>query len=116
MDGVGFAVVILDNCYKRRIPNEASIFSAELYAILYALQQIYIMNQSSYVIISDSQSALMALETYFSPHPLVIEIQEWLCMIYALNKTVKFCWVPSHIGVPSNELADREAKAAIKVV
>ena len=28
------------------------------------------------------------------------------------HKSVRFCWVPSHVGIHGNELADREAKIA----
>ena len=31
---------------------------------------------------------------------------------YSVGTTVRFCWVPSHVGIHGNELADREAKLA----
>ena len=113
-EGVGFAVVYPDKIEKRRLPNETSIFSSELYAILLALKRIFTMPQEHFVIVSDSQSALMAIETYNSSHPIVIEIQEWLFLNLNTHKNVQFCWVPSHVGVPLNEIVDKEAKAAIR--
>ena len=55
----------------------------------------------------------MAIESYNSKHPLVMEIQQWLYLIFERHKKVEFCWVPSHIGISSNELADSNAKAAV---
>ena len=63
---------------------------------------------------SDSRSALMAIEGYNSSHPIIIEIQEWCYLITRQQKVVKFCWVPSHIGVTMNEIADEKAKLAIR--
>ena len=31
-----------------------------------------------------------------------------------MQKKIEFCWVPSHIGIHMNEIADREAKSAIR--
>ena len=72
------------------------------------------MPQEYFVIVSDSQSALMAIETFNPSHPIVIEIQEWLFLDFDTHKNVQFCWVPSHVGVLLNELVDKEAKAAIR--
>lgn len=71
------------------------------------------MENTSFIIVSDSRSALMAIETFNSVHPIVMEIQQWLYMIFRRHKIIEFCWVPSHVGVSSNELADSEAKLAI---
>ena len=39
-------------------------------------------------------------------------MQEWLFRISCRHKSLRFCWVPSHVGIHGNELADREAKYA----
>ena len=63
--------------------------------------------------LSDSRSALLAIEAYNSKHPLIMEIQQWLYLIFSKHKKVEFCWVPSHTGISSNEIADANAKAAV---
>ena len=113
-DGVGFATVFPDFTIKRRLHNCASVFTAELYAILLALKFLVTLSENSFVIVSDSRSALLAIEAYNSKHPLIMEIQQWLHLIFSKHKKVEFCWVPSHIGIPTNELADTHAKAAVQ--
>jgi kelch-like protein 2/3 len=46
--------------------------------------------------------------------PLIAEIFEKLQELLILDKHVKFCWVPSHIGIQGNEKADMAAKAALQ--
>ena len=80
-EGVGFAVVFPDSIESKRLPNESSIYSAELFAILHALKRIFTMQQNSYVIVSDSLSALTAIEGHSFSHPIITEIQEWFHLI-----------------------------------
>ena len=46
-------------------------------------------------------------------HPYVVIILEQLLHLHKKGKSVIFCWLPSHIGIRSNELADSSAKAAL---
>ncbi|XP_069160418.1 uncharacterized protein [Procambarus clarkii] len=113
-DGVGYSVVFPDRTYMCRLPPETSIFTAELYAILYALRLLLSRCQSSFVVVVDSRSALMALGCFNPVHPVVVEIQHWLFLVHSKFKSVEFCWVPSHIGVSLNERADAAAKEAVR--
>ena len=61
---------------------------------------------------SDSRSALTSITDPFSRHPFIAEIHLWLNLLKNQGKTVRFCWVPSHVGVAGNEAADAAATAA----
>ena len=90
-----------------------SIYTAELQAILLALKQAYQSQESKFMIFSDSLSALQALENLKTDHPLLIQMQEFLHKINADEKEIVFMWVPWHVGIRGNEVADRTAKKAI---
>ena len=111
-EGVGFAIVSDILTLKKKLPLCISVFTAELYAILTALKQIVLLDEKNFVIFSDSQSALKALNVFNSFNPLINEILEWLILIKRKRKNVKFCWVPAHVGVSGNESADELAKFA----
>ena len=66
------------------------------------------------MIFSDSLSALQALGKLKTDHPLLIQIQEFIHKIDADQKEFFFfMWVPGHVGIRGNEVADRAAKKAL---
>jgi hypothetical protein len=73
-------------------------------------------NEKAFLICSDSLSSLQAIDTLYSPHALVQEIHSLLASLSSRDVTVVFCWVPGHVGIQGNELADRAAKAATEKV
>ena len=113
--GVGCAVIHQDDLYVAKLPNSASVFSAELTAINKALELVSNSKNECFVIYCDSKSAIDSLKIFNSFHPLVQKAQEWLFHISCWHKTVHFCWVPSHVGIRGNERADMEAKEATKM-
>ena len=63
-DGVAAAAVSSRNykkLYACRLPGNSSMYTAELHAILLALKHVYHSKQKSFLILSDSLSALHAL-------------------------------------------------------
>ena len=110
--GVGYAAVFQNFNRSFSLPNYASIFTAELFGILCALKEIVKMKEANFVIFSDSRSVLQVLESFNPLNPLVLDILEWLFLIEQRGQTVSFCWVPAHVGVQGNELADNLAKEA----
>ena len=111
-DGVGCAVVCEEFVDQAKFPNSTSIFTAELSAIVRCLELINVSEKENFVIHTDSYSAMMSLKRYNPIHPLVQKAQEWLYRLHIKFKKVQFCWVPSHVGIQLNELADEEAKEA----
>ena len=111
-NGVGFGVVHGHNFANRAmgtLPGEASIFTAELYAIVKALTIIENSINLHWTIFSDSQSSIQAISQQNPKHPLVQLIQTTISKIHNQKKKICFCKVPSHVGIPGNEAADRAA-------
>nr|CAI5864036.1 unnamed protein product [Callosobruchus analis] len=61
------------------------------------------------MIVSDSLSALEAIEQIYPRHPILVDIKEKLENIHRTRKNIKFLWVPSHTGIRGNEEADSAA-------
>jgi kelch-like protein 2/3 len=97
---------------QRRLPGRSTVFTSELMAILISLEALSRYRNQSYVIFTDSLSSMKAMESCGSQHPLVSQIHQSLIGLCNRRVFVCFCWVPSHVGIPGNEEADRAAKAA----
>ena len=54
-----------------RLPDSASIFTAEVWAIIKALEQIKISSASKYIVFTNSLSCLQALHHMKLEHPLI---------------------------------------------
>ena len=75
---VGFAAVLPSTTRSGRLTEEASIFTAELYAIKIAVEEILrgTTDDTRFTIFSDSKSALLALRSDISHSPIVDEIKD----------------------------------------
>ena len=111
-NGTGFGVITPRKSISRKLPTAASIFTAELHAILFAVAYAIRLQSRTIVIISDSRSALKETTNIFSNHPIVRDIHQWNKLVTAQGKTIKFCWVPAHVDVEGNEKADDAALRA----
>jgi len=109
--GTAYAVCYQNEAYSRKISPAASIYTAELMAILYAVRRALASNNRSVTIFTDSRSAIQSINNFISKHPIVQEIQQ---IIAASEIELTLCWVPSHCGVRENEAVDREARAAVQ--
>ena len=111
---VGIGIIIRNKSetviIKGKIKEEHSIFRGEAVAILQALNAIKIIatNNEEIVLYSDSKSTLQALKAPLPQDFTIKEIKE-----LAVTMNVKFKWVPAHLGIDLNELADKVAKSAI---
>ena len=110
--GVGFGVVFPNFSRSGRLPNQASIFTAESFAILTALKEIASHPRENYVLFSDSKSALQAVEHFNTAHPIILAILEWIYLIESRGCNISLCWSPAHVGIEGNERADSLAKSA----
>ena len=95
-----------------RLPNNASIFRAELYAISLALAVIRRRKEKNFIIFSDSMSSLEA-----SGFKLEIDIVQNIIKDYThlANSGKIICWIPSHVNIHGNDRADTAAKSALSL-
>ena len=104
--GVGCAFVIADTTRSFTLPRHASVFTAELVALIKVLSFIEIEDEVSFLVLSDSLSSLQALKGLYPRNPLVEEVLQRLTTLIGAGKRVTLCWIPSHVGIMGNELAD----------
>ena len=97
---------------NKRISNDASIYTAELTAILLALKFIKSHNNTEFVIHADSRCALEAINNCQIKNPIIYQIIKLIIQINSSFKTIYFCWVPAHVSIIGNELADAAAKSS----
>lgn len=91
-----------------------SVYTAELTAIIIGLQWVEQVRPNKVVICSDSFSALSSIVHARSDRDdLLMEVYLSLYRLKEAGIVVYFCWVPAHIGVTGNEVADKLAKKAL---
>ena len=110
---MGFAAVFPNTTSGGRLTGEASIFTAELYAITAAVHEILkgTTDGNQFTIFSDSRSALLALRSVSSFSPIVVETKELIRRAEEDNIIIDLCWVPGHVNVRGNEKADAALRA-----
>ena len=111
---VASAAILDGELYQFRLPNNSSIFSAELKAIDLALSHIEQDAYWQYIIFTDSLSAMHALEGEKTDNPLIVNLLEKLSRLCE-RADIIFCWLPSHVGISGNEEADKAAKDALSL-
>ncbi|GBM66723.1 hypothetical protein AVEN_77693-1, partial [Araneus ventricosus] len=110
---VGCGVVSTSDTLSYRLHNFCSVFTAELVAIFCALLEISPSNQRQFIFYTDSMSALHTLSHYdIQMHPVALKILSILHFLRKEGFYIIFCWVPSHVGISGNEIADSIAKFA----
>ena len=96
--------------------KRTSIFQAEVYAIDRCVQLNLDRNYTNcnIAIMSDSRAAIMALDSHVISSRLVWECLLKLKQLSERNR-VQLCWIPSHIGIEGNEMADSLARKGASV-
>ena len=110
---VGCAFLYGNHFSSLRIPDGSSVFTAEAKAIDLALDFIdSCFLHDKFLIFSDSLSMLKALNHTSSKNSQIQKLLEKHQKI-ANTKEILFCWLPSHVGIIGNEIADRKAKDSL---
>lgn len=116
VNGTSAAFVIPEINYTERykLHKELTIFSAELIAIQKALKWIEANDVKKSVILTDSLSAIQTIKTGITKtrQNVMEDIKKSINNIISNNSTVDIDWVPSHIDLQGNELADQAANEA----
>ena len=113
---VGYAVVYGEQIKSFRLHEAHSIYSAELLAIYNALLLIQHHKLEKSIMFTDSLSSFQTLSALnFHSHPFISKILKLNNFLSCKGHNVMYTWVPSHVGIKGNEIADRAAKSAINM-
>ena len=112
---VAAAVVHRDITKCVRIPDTASIFRAELYALLLAIDVVRRLKEKNFLIFSDSISSLQSIYSFNLDSALVQKFLKDYIILGKNGKNIILCWIPSHVRTLGNEKADATAKSALSL-
>ena len=102
----------MDHCEAR------SIMAVELAAIDKALTWVLIhsviLHNKKIAILTDSRAGIAALKKYSPKHHsnIINQIKEKIEQLNTEDFDLTIQWIPSHVGVPGNEMADQLAREA----
>jgi kelch-like protein 2/3 len=114
-NGVAAAAVLLSgdvDTSSKRIPSDSSVYTAELTALNLALKSIQGSKRERFIIFSDSLSALEAISGRNLKHPELIDFFMTFTKLKRKGYDIVLGWVPGHVGIHGNEVADLAAKDA----
>ena len=103
----------LINLFTCRLPDDSSIYTAELRAILLALKHVCYSKGKSFLILSDSLSSLQSILNLKYDHPVLVQILDLYTELTRDRREIAFIWVPGHVGIRGNLAADSAAKDAL---
>jgi len=110
--GVGAACVMQNTVRSASLPMVASILTAEMTALKLALETVSNLPVGKFLICSDSLSSLLSIRGKPDPTTLAYKVRVKAHELNEKNFKIVLSWVPSHVGIPGNEKADRVAVAA----
>ena len=89
------------------------IYTAELRAILLALQHVYCFKGKSFFILCNSLSALKSIINLMYGDPILVQILELYAEMTRDGREIVFIWVPGHVGIRGNSAAVSAGKDAL---
>jgi ribonuclease HI len=98
------------------LDSPSSIFTAELSAIYIATIHLKTRPPGKYLILTDSLSAIEALKKNhigYQVNQRLIDCKATLCWLKERGYDVSLMWIPSHVGIHGNEIADAIAEEAL---
>ena len=119
--GSGYAMIRGGNIFKegsRRLPDETTVFQAELMAIQMAMIDLAgtINEGDNYVkIFSDSRAAIQALNASTVTSQLVKSTIAALNLVGSKVSRLEISWIKAHVGHIGNERADKLARDSINL-
>ena len=109
----GCAAIIGQSEYSAKLSNLSSSYTAELIATLLVIKNVLNRHSGDYfTIFSDSKKPLVALQSFYSNNPIILDIFYFLWHVCEKGKSITFCWSPGHVNIQGNEDADNAAKSA----
>ena len=108
----GQSYSIQGSVVTHRLRNSASIFTAELSAILSCLIQLSQRTPPQnlrYLIVSDSLSSRLSLQDSYTTNPITQRIHILLHSLSSNNSSVCFIWIPGHIDLPDHDILPKSA-------
>ena len=97
-----------------RLPDNCSIYTAELHAIQLALGLICQSKKKSLLVLSDSLSVLKSISNGKCDKPILVDLFNLYFKLICDDKDIVFAWVPGHVGIWGNNVADLAAKHALE--
>ena len=113
--GCGFYVPALNITQAYRLSDFVAVYTSEMTAIKLCAEWALANTTLNINIFGDSLSALESLKLIHSTSrpDLLSDICESLLKFQQSKRLVKFIWIPSHVDIPGNEMADMIAKKAL---
>ncbi|RUS83367.1 hypothetical protein EGW08_008870 [Elysia chlorotica] len=93
---------------------KASIITVEAVALCMALDTVSTLRKDKFLILSDSLSLVKAVGEATPRNPRILKVLERIHEIQTGGKRIVLCWIPSHVGIEGNEMADELAKIGLE--
>lgn len=102
--------------FRSYLNYDISIKTTELIAIYLAIKLAISMDKQNIVIFTDSKSSCVSLRNSILQKKNYKYYEQKIIELANANKnrTIKIQWIPAHIGLPGNEIADKLAKESLK--